>query len=110
MENEKFSVRLVSYDDLSPIEQSGASNNGVGKEWANYIRVSYEGETLFLENDACEPEDARFSRDYSWILRAISSAYELGLKSRDLDGALWCHGCGAISKKDCECGPIAEND
>jgi len=28
----------------------------------------------------------------------------------DCDPTPWCHGCGAVHKKDCECGPIAEND
>lgn len=28
----------------------------------------------------------------------------------DYDPTPWCSGCGAMKKKDCHCGPIAENE
>jgi hypothetical protein len=71
-------VELQDFDALTDAEKMGASNNGCGREWANYLRVTHNGETLFLENDAMEPEDIRFTRDLSWVRDAILKAYELG--------------------------------
>lgn len=28
----------------------------------------------------------------------------------DIDPTPWCAGCGAMKQKDCDCGPIAENN
>jgi hypothetical protein len=28
----------------------------------------------------------------------------------DKDPTPWCIGCGAMKKKDCHCGPLADND
>lgn len=72
-------VEIQGFDDLSEDEKKGAANNGSGKEYASYVRVTHNGETLFLENDAMEPEDCRYSRDMSWVVDAIRRAYELGL-------------------------------
>lgn len=81
----KLSVEMVEYSSLSDAEKLGASNNGSGKEWANYLRIiSHNGETLFLESDAMEPEDCRFSRDLSWIQPALKKCYELGMKDAAL--------------------------
>lgn len=74
----EFSVKLQSYENLSPEEQMAAADNGHGKEWANYVRVTHNGQTLYLENDAIEPEDKSFGRDLGWIVDAILQAYELG--------------------------------
>lgn len=74
----KFKVELQSFDDLSPAEREGASNNGTGKEYANYVRVTHNGATLYLESDAIEPEDKSFCRDLNWIVYALRTAYELG--------------------------------
>lgn len=71
-------IEMQSYDDLSDEEKAGVSDNGYGKESANYLRVTHNGETVFLESDAMEPEDCRFTRDLSWIKVAIERAYELG--------------------------------
>lgn len=76
----RFNVEIHDFDRLSEIERVGASNNGSGKEYANYLRVTELGDTVFLENDAMEPEDARFSRDLSWVKAAIEYAYECGFK------------------------------
>lgn len=75
-----FSVTLQSYEDLSEQEKEDASSNGCGKEYASYIRVKHNGETQLLKNDAVEPEDATFSRDFNWVLSAIREAYVLGVK------------------------------
>lgn len=77
--SEKFKVELQDFEALTPVEREGASNNGYGKEYANYIRVTHNGETLYLESDACEPEDKTFGRDLAWIVDAIQKAYEIGV-------------------------------
>jgi hypothetical protein len=76
-------VHLERFDNLSDVEKECASNNGWGKESASYIRVTHDGETVLIESDAMEPEDARFVRDLSWIIDALQSCYEIGKK----DGA-----------------------
>lgn len=76
-------VQRQSHDDLSSNEKAGASNNGGGAEWANYIRITHCGQTLFLESDAMEPEDATFTRDLAWVEKALKQVYQLGM----IDGA-----------------------
>lgn len=86
MGNEKpvsFEVTSPRYEDLTEDERDGASNNGSGKEYASYLRVSRNGETKFLESDAMEPEDARLSRDLSWVKSAIEFAYQCGREDFD---------------------------
>ena len=73
-----FNVTLEGFDDLSDEEKQCASDNGCGKELANYIRVTHNGKTILLESDAIEPEDKNFHRDLSWIACWIKKAYELG--------------------------------
>lgn len=77
--SEKFKVELQFFDDLSADEKLYASDNGSGKEYASYVRVTHNGETIYLESDACEPEDKGFSRDLNWVVDAIRKAYELGM-------------------------------
>lgn len=77
--SEKFKVEIQSYEQLSPIEQKMASNNGSGKEYACYVRVTHNGQTVYLESDACEPEDKTFYRDFGWVVDALKKAYELGV-------------------------------
>lgn len=74
-----FEVLLQGYESLSEKEKLGASDNGSGKEYANYVRVIHNGETIYLESDACEPEDKSFGRDLGWVLDAIRQAYALGV-------------------------------
>lgn len=76
----KFDVISQSFDDLSDDEKLGVSNNGSGAEYANYLRIVRDGVTIYLESDACEPEDARLSRDYQWVKKAIQDAYAFGLE------------------------------
>lgn len=74
-----FKVTTPEFDQLTDIEQASASNNGSGKEYANYIRVERNEVTVFLESDAMEPEDARFTRDLAWIKEALKYAYQCGM-------------------------------
>jgi len=63
-------VKLVSYEDLTVEEQENQSNNGSGKEYANYIVIEDEkGRRIY--SDAMEPEDANFNRDLSWIIEEL---------------------------------------
>ena len=71
-------VTMPQYEDLTEDEQMNVSNNGSGKKYAGYIKVTHNEETILLENDAMEPEDAAFCRDLSWISGIIEKAYELG--------------------------------
>jgi hypothetical protein len=74
-----FEVTLCTFEELTPAEQAGTSTNGCGKEYANYIRVKRGSQTIWLESDAMEPEDARFTRDLSWIKEALDYAYQCGI-------------------------------
>jgi len=71
-------ITSPGYNDLTDDEKENVSNNGSGKEWAGYIRVTHGGKTILLESDAMEPEDASFCRDLNWIYGIIEKAYELG--------------------------------
>jgi len=73
-----FNVELLDFDDLTDDEKGSASDNGYGKECANYIKVTHKGNVIFLESDAIEPEDKSFRRDLNWIIDALKSCYELG--------------------------------
>lgn len=71
-------VELVNYEDLSENEQAYQPDNGNGKEYANYIKMTSDGELITILSDAVEPEDATFTRDFSEVLDAIKKAYEIG--------------------------------
>ncbi len=71
-------ITSLEYEGLTSDEQFCVPNNGHGKEDATYIKVTHRGETICLESDAMEAEDARFYRDLSWIKNIILKAYELG--------------------------------
>jgi len=71
-------VTTPQYEELTEDEQANASNNGSGKKYADYIRITHNGETILLVSDAMEREDATFSRDLSWIVDALYKCYELG--------------------------------
>ena len=76
-------ISLPRFKELSEYEQKGVSNNGSGKEYAGYIKVTYDGEVICLVSDAMEPEDARFYRDLSWIPGMLRKCYELGKADGD---------------------------
>jgi hypothetical protein len=71
-------VESLSFTDLTDEEKQSVPNNGAGKEYASYIKVTHNGKTLYLESDAVEPEDATFYRDFGWVSAAIQKAYDLG--------------------------------
>jgi hypothetical protein len=73
-------VELVDFDDLSKEEQEIQPNNGNGKEYASYIRLTHGGKTVMILSDAAEPEDLTFYRDLSGVLSAIERAYKLGIQ------------------------------
>lgn len=70
------------FADLSDADKSRVSNNGSGKEEANYLLVSHNGEPIRLYSDAIWAEDATFSRDLKWVKSMILLAYKLGLEDR----------------------------
>ena len=71
-------IKVLDFSELTDDEKEYQPNNGSGKEYSNYLRMVYKGESIRLESDAMEPEDARFTRDLSWIPIALLKAYELG--------------------------------
>lgn len=71
-------VELVSYEDLTEDEQQNQPNNGQGREYANYIKMTEDDEVIMILSDAVEPEDTTFTRDFSGVLGAIKRAYEIG--------------------------------
>lgn len=74
-----YKVEFINYDHLTDEEiEAGLSDNGCGKEYASYMRVTHNGKTIRLESDAMEREDASFFRDLSWIKEAFEEAYNLG--------------------------------
>ncbi len=75
-----FEVKLQGAEDLTEKELADMPNNGCGREYATYLRVVYNGDTILLKSDASEPEDADFSMDFSWIKDAIMMAYGIGCK------------------------------
>jgi hypothetical protein len=75
-------VKVIHFDDLTEEEQSMQPNNGQGKEYANYVKLIHNSETIMILSDAIEPEDASFERDLSDVVYAIRKAYELGLKDK----------------------------
>ena len=82
-----FEVKILSYEDLSGTEKEGVPNNGAGKEYATHIKVIHNGETILLDSDAMEPEDATFGRDLSWIPKMFRTCYELGKKDAYDEGS-----------------------
>ena len=73
-------VNVVSFQELSEQEQKLQPNNGCGKEYANYIKITDGSETVMILSDAVEPEDATFRRDFSNVVSAIKKAYEIGIR------------------------------
>ncbi|SDM18056.1 hypothetical protein [Bacillus sp. OK048] len=73
-------VNLISFEDLTQQEQEDQPDNGPGKEYANYIKITDSANTLLILSDAVEPEDATFRRDFKGVVRAIEQAYKIGLR------------------------------
>ena len=68
-------ARMCNYEELPDWvnKEMGLSNNGAGKEDANYIVIE-DGEHKAVYSDAVEPEDATFGRDFDWIVSEINRA------------------------------------
>ena len=62
-----ITFKILGYDDLTDDEKESASDNGCGKEYANYLKVMENDRVIAFESDAMEPEDASFGRDLGWI-------------------------------------------
>ena len=75
-----LTVEILDYDQLTEEAQRRQPNNGAGKEYAEYLHIRHNGETVGLYSSAMEPEDVLFCRDLSWVVSAICEAYSLGLK------------------------------
>jgi len=74
-----LTIKTVPYDELpESIEKDGLSNNGNGKELADYLLVYHNDDLILCESDAVEPEDATLYRDFSWIPSIVRQAYNLG--------------------------------
>jgi hypothetical protein len=73
-------IDLVSFEDLTKEEQEIQPNNGSGKEYASYIKITDGYKTLMILSDAVEPEDATFRRDFLPVMTAIKQAYKIGLR------------------------------
>lgn len=73
-------VELLRYENLTEEEREIVPNNGHGKEYANYVKVSDGGRTIALLSDAVEPEDATFRRDFRIVADVIKDAYRLGIQ------------------------------
>lgn len=73
-------IKLVYYEDLTKDEQELQPNNGNGKEYANYIKITDDSKTVMILSDAVEPEDASFIRDFNDVIYAIELAYQIGLR------------------------------
>ena len=41
-----YQITVEYYKNLNPDEQSHTSNNGIGKLYANYIRIKYRDKTI----------------------------------------------------------------
>lgn len=71
---------LYWHDDELPQEiRDAATNNGCGKESACYLVFYRNGQIFYWNSDAMQPEDARFTRDLSWIKDLVLKAYQQGL-------------------------------
>ena len=70
-------IEILRFNDLTQVQQDDMPNNGGGKEWANYIKVSDGNLLVALQSDAMEPEDATFGRDLSWIASLLQKVYDL---------------------------------
>lgn len=64
--------------EVDKAEVENVSNNGSGKEWANYLVVYNNGKVFDWNSDAMQPEDATFTRDLSWIVDLVLRAYQQG--------------------------------
>lgn len=43
-------------------------------------------------------------------IQQVSNCCEATVTIEEPDPTPYCHGCGAMTKEGCDCGPIAENE
>lgn len=77
----ELTVEILDFGQLNDEAKEGVPDNGSGKEYANYIHVRLGDETLYLESDACEPEDANFYGDMNWIVAALPDMFARGMRA-----------------------------
>jgi len=73
-------VEIVGFEDLTEEEREDQPSNGSGKEYASYVKMTNASGTVMILSDAVEPEDATFRRDFSDVVDAIKTAYEIGME------------------------------
>lgn len=79
-------VELTDFEGLTDEEKEEQPDNGVGKENANYIKITDQGKTIMILSDAAEPEDATYRRDFRNVIDAIEKAYKIGIRDGKLLG------------------------
>ncbi len=60
-------IKKYYYEDLPEEWKNKVPNNGSGKEYASYLCVVKDGKIIETYSDACEPEDAKLTRDFHWV-------------------------------------------
>jgi acyl-CoA synthetase (AMP-forming)/AMP-acid ligase II len=83
-ETKMMQVEQLSYDKLPHWAKALAAafpDNGRGREDSEYLIIYENGQFIEMFSDSMEREDARFSRDLSWVMPAILEAYEAGQKA-----------------------------
>ncbi len=71
----------LSWEDLTEVEKELQPDNGSGKEYAGYLAID-DGVSRRVYSDACEPEDARLYRDFSWVKHELEIAYGIQMKTQ----------------------------
>lgn len=69
-----YNVRVYDHDTL-PEEQRDFHN-----KYSSILEIT-DGEQKRYYSDSGEPEDNRFSRDYSWVSVELKRAYEAGKRA-----------------------------
>ncbi len=65
------------------LDYLGMDFGGPDEDYDMYLKVTHGDAIVSIHRDGGEPEDASFSRDYSWVASLVQKAYKLGLQ----DGA-----------------------
>lgn len=73
-----INVKFQYKTELPEEYKESLSENGCGSDEAKYLVVRHNEKIIFVESDAMEPEDARFSRDLNWIKGIIELVYKIG--------------------------------
>lgn len=90
---------------VRPIQRPQYKDDHIGSfaEWFN-------DNALLLSNYYSELEETEPLRDYMhWCMTQHDIQSWLPLFEQE-DPTPWCSGCGARHQKDCDCGPIANNE